>query len=385
MFNFIKKSILTTLLLSLLVSPVAQAQDVELSQKAANLKTVLMLQFDVSDILEDLKSDLLLNSNTCKQADRYQVLNAQQNIYNNLLNNFENINQQQRESLIQSYQDLEIEYQFLLTLDTLIKEGVSPESKNLHISRIQNKIPLSSVDQRVPQLYDSLFTQYEARVRLPDPQGDGFLEGEYTNCPTSWSAIKERANNIQNELAQISQEYDEFKQALASIRSTAKDTANPSNLKSIFIVNPIQAVKQGTIQSWQDLQIEIQQNKQQFFEIANKPDEVYQQILNQNQALLTNRTDVAGLLLGSNDITQISQVLSERSQQQLALQTKVNSYSANQVTASHFDYGIQALTNLSFQTPLIIQQNQSTFKKINEDGMLKLSKQIYDRQCVINP
>lgn len=383
MFSTLKKLIVVSLLVIIPIVSVS-AQSTSFQDKAANLGNFLLLQFDPTDILEDFKADLLLNDNTCKQLDTFQVLSSQGNIVDELLLNFESINQAERESLIFTYQNLEIENQFLNHIDILIENGFL-QGQSSHILKIKADLP-ADIQPNVDSLYPSLSTKYESRIRKPNPSKSGqFIEGDYLNCPSSWSSVKERTYKINDELEKISKEWDALKEAYRKLESATSDAVSPASLKSIFIDQPIEATVKSFEGTIQNLNREVQKNKKEFEQITTKPIDTYQQILKENQALIGNRNDIAGLLLSNKDITQITESITERSQIRALLDSKVQSYSANQITAQHFDYGLQANLNLVYKTPLLISYNKQVFKETNQEGILKYSKQVYDRQCVVNP
>lgn len=384
MFNTLKKYITVGLLVILVPTLTVQAQDISFQDKASNLGQFLLLQFDVTDILQDFQADLLLNDNTCKQLDRFAALNSQSQITNTLLNQFESLNESQRNNLIQNYQNLEIEFQFLDEIEVLIGEGFLP-GQQMHTFMIKQDIP-SNLHQNVDALYPSLADKYESRIRKPDPQNPGqFLEGDYLNCPNSWSSVKQRADNISNEVEKIGREWDALKKAFSSLGSTTKDAVSPANLKSIFIDKPVEVVGQSIQGTIQNFQREYTKNAKQLNQISNNPIQLYQQIQKENKNLIDNRSDIAGLILSNNNLTQITETLSDRAQINQLLTSKVQQYSVNQITAQHFDIGLQANLNLVNKTPLLISHNKEVFKQTNQEGLLKLSKQVYDRQCVVNP
>lgn len=360
------------------------AQDISFQEKMNNLGQFLLLQFDVTDILSDFESDLLLNDNTCKQLDRFAVLTAQSNLTDQILTEFETIDENERARLIQAYQDLEVEYQFLNEAEILIKEGFL-QGQASHKVAMKGKLP-SSIQARVEDLYSSLSTKYESRIRKPDPQQPtDFIEGDYLKCPTSWSSLKQRADKITLEVEKISKEWDSLKNAFQGLKGTAKDAVSPANLKSMFIEKPIDAISEGAQGSINNLKRAYVESKKQANDIFYKPASTYQQVLNENQMLLNNRTDIGGLLLGNTDITSVTEAVVQRNQINQLLSTKVQAYTINQVTTQHFDYGLQSNLNLAYTTPSIISYNQTIFKQTNQDGLLKASKQVYDRQCVVNP
>lgn len=385
MFSTIRQKVLVVgLLILMLPSHVVSAQSISFQEKLANLSQFLLLQFDVSDILTDFEADLLLNDNTCKQLDRFAVLTAQSNLTETILIEFESLTDTERQSLVQSYQDLEIEYQFLNQIETLIKEGFLPGQEKHKIS-IKGKLPVR-IQSRVDELYPNLATKYESRVRKPNPQKTGeFIEGDYLNCPTSWSSLKQRADNITLEVEKISKEWDALKKAFQGVKGTASDAVSPANLKSMFIDKPVGAVKKGTQDTINNFKRAYSDSTRQAQSLFYKPVSTYQQVLDENQSLLDNRSDIGSLLLGSTDITNITETVVKRNQIIQLLTTKVEAYTINQVTTQHFDYGLQSNLNLVYSTPLIIQHNQKVFKQRNQDGLLKASKQVYDRQCVVNP
>lgn len=384
MLRTLKILISLIILSAFFVGVSVNAQSVSFSEKAKNLGQVLLLQFDVTDILEDFKAELLINDNSCKQIDRFQILSSQSAIVDDLLLNFETIDNNQRQSMIQNYQSLEIELQFIKKLNILIKEGFQ-EGKSAHLKSIQNSLP-NSLNDQATSMYDALVNKYEDRVRVPDPENPSqYLEGIYSNCPTSWSSIKERAYSIEEEIQKISTEWENFKLAAQNLKGSTKDAVSPANLKSFFIEKPINGVKNSFQESLNDFQYEAQKNKKEFLSISSQPIQTYQQIRQENERILANRTDIAGLLLENKDITKLSQSLAEKAQIRQLLESKIQNYSINQITSQHYDLGIQSSLNLSFQTPLLVSYNKQVFKKTNEDGLLSLSKQVYERQCVINP
>jgi hypothetical protein len=384
MLRIIKPLISALVIVALFVGTTSNAQSTSLSQKAKNIGQVLLMQFDVTDILEDFKADLLINDNSCKQLDRFQILSAQSAIVDDLLLNFETITSDQRQVMIQNYQSLEVELEFVKNLNILIKNGFE-EGRSAHLKAVQNSLP-SDLSDEAASFYNSFALKYEDRVRVPDPSNpNAYLEGAYTNCPTSWSSIKERAFKIEQEVQKIGEEWNSLKSAATKFKNSSKDAISPSNLKNLLIEKPIQGVKKSFQSSLNDFKYEFQKNKKEFIAISSDPIQTYQQIRNENERILANRTDIAGLLLESQDITQISQSLAEKAQIRQLLESKVQNYATNQITSQHFDLGLQANFNLAFQTPLLVSYNKQVFKKTNEDGLLKLSKQVYDRQCVINP
>ncbi len=384
MLRTIKNTFIISLLVFLSVSPVTNAQSTSFEDKATNLGQYLLLQFDATDILEDFKTDLLLNENSCKQIDKFQVLSAQSDLADRLLLDFETLNEQERQSIINNYQTLEIEYQFLNNISSLIQNGFQ-DGQPQHIRQIKQDLP-QDLRPQVDSIYNSLAVKYEPRIQKPDPDNpDEFIEGDYLNCPTSWSSLKERAQNLQLEVQQISEEWESLKQAFQNLKKSSADAVSPANLKSIFVDKPINSISNSVQATIQNLKSEIQRNQKEFNSISTNPIQTYQKVLQENETLLTNRADIAGLLLGNSDITQVTQELSEKSQLRQLFQSKIEQHAINQITAQHFDLGIQNTLNIAYQTPLLVSYNKEVFTETNQEGLLNLSKQVYDRQCVVNP
>lgn len=380
MFNFIKKlTFISLVLLSFTTVSHAQATNLD---SVKNVGEVLLNQFDVSDLVEDFKVDLYFNTNACKEADRLNVLSAQDQITNNLLTNFNKINESQRNQLIIQYQSLEVELEFLRELNILIEDGFDSGIQN-HKSAIKSSLN-SKLHPLVESNYDQLHKKYENRVQVYDEQSKSYKAGLYSNCPNSWLSLKERVSNIQQEIAQIQKEWDSFKNSGKNLASTAKNTTSLSNLKSILVQTKDNALD-GVSNSWSSLKSELNKNKIEIIEVASKPIDTYQQLLKQNQQLLANRTDIASYILSGQDITQIASSIEKSSIFENLIIQKNNTYTANQLISTHFDTGVQQIINQSYQTPIIIANQKNIFKQANQDGLIKLTKQVYERQCRINP
>ena len=380
MFHTIKSLILSVLFVFLL-APVVHAQANNLDT-ISNIGRVLLFQFDITDIIEDFKVDVYLNTNACKQVDLLNIFSAQDDITNTLLNNYSQIDQTQRNQLVTRYQSLEIEIAFLKTIDVLIEDGYI-DGKNNHKNAVLSRIS-SNLTNLVDSLYESLHLKYEDRIRIFNTETQSFEEGYYINCPNSWRSLKLRAAKIQDQITQIQNEWDSLKQAFSNTAKTANRKASLSTLKDIVIKTKDNTV-QSASSSWQSLKSELGNSKQQILEMSARSDQLYTQALLENQNKIQNRTDISSLIMTGGDLTTITEQVLQINQFQELIRQKTNTYTTNQVISTHFDIGVQQLVNQSFLTPDIISQQYDIFKEANQDGLIKLTRHVYERQCRVNP
>lgn len=363
------------------MQPVVSAQSSNLDS-ITNLGRVLLYQFDISDLIEDFKIDIYYNHNTCKQVDRLNILSAQDEVVDYLLDNFNQIDQNQRLSLVNNYQLLEIELEFLKEINILIKDGFE-EGKQNHISAIKSNVN-ANLATLVDQSYERFHQKYEDRVRIYNSQTDRFEEGFYLNCPSSWLSLKNRAANIQNQISQIQNEWDALTTALSNTRKAAGQVGSLQTLKSI-VSDTRSNTSEAFSNSWDSLKSELNHNKSALIKLASQPQREYAEVLKQNQQKINNRTDIGGLIISGADLTTITDRVFQVSQFRSLINQKTIDYSTSQITSSHFDMGIQQLINQSYLSPKIISKQSTIFKEPNQDGLIKLTKHIYDRQCRVNP
>lgn len=379
MFSIIKKYSAILAIISLMILPTANAQS--LTEKGSNLVQFLGLQFDVSDILEDYKANLLLNDNTCKQTDRFAILDAQDQITNNLLQNYDQITSENQAELIEKYQVLEVELEFLREVDILTENQDFTSAQNLLKSRVKKNL-----NERFSSLVDNNFqailNKYENRYRIYDTKTDTYKEGTYLNCPTSWSSISARADKISQEVTKIQEEWEQLSNALDKVKKTSKKTFSPSNIKRLAIKSKDEIVK-GTSQSIQNLKSEAHQLRKEAYQIGVKPLKNYQQALSQNQSLLSNRNDIRSLLLSDKPITDITEEFNQRADLQQVFQTSIIQNTAIQVTLQHSDAGYYSIINNAYQSPAILEENLQIFQEEDGNGLLAKSKQVYNQQCSI--
>lgn len=379
MFSTIKKYIIGALLLVLLTQSTVQAQS--LGQKGSNIANFLGLQFDVSDILEDYKANLLLNDNTCKQTDRFAILDAQDQIVNNLLQNYDTITSERQVELINQYQLLEIELEFLKEIDILIENEDFSAASNLLISELKKNLP-SEFHPDIDTNFQSIASKYEDRYRIYDAKTDSFKEGTYLNCPTSWSSITKRVDSISSEVTKIQQEWEDIKEALDKLKNTSKKTFSPSNIKRLAIKTK-DTVVDGAETSLENLKREWNESRKEAYKLAVKPIETYQDTLQQNQSLISNRSDIRALLLSDKPITQITEQFNRQADLQSLIGDAVIKNTTLQITLQHSDAGYYSIVNNAYQTPNILQENAQIFQTEDQNGIIAKSKQVYSQQCSI--
>lgn len=379
MFSTIKKYTTFVILIVLLSQSTVQAQS--LTEQGSNIATFLGLQFDVSDILEDYKANLLLNDNTCKQTDRFAILDAQDQIVNSLLQNYDTISADQQAQLIRQYQLLEIELEFLREIDILIENEDFNSASNLLIRTLKKNLP-TSFHPTIDNNFQAIASKYEDRYRILDTKTGTFKEGTYVNCPTSWSSITKRVDSISSEVTKIQEEWTNIKEALNKLRKTSKNTFSPSNIKRLAIQTK-DAVVDGATGSFDNLKKEWNQSRKEAYQLAVKPIETYQQTLNRNQSLLINRNDIGALLLSNQPITKIAEQFNQQADIQNIMSDSVIKNTSLQITLQHSDAGYYSLVNNAYQTPNILQENSQIFQTEDQNGIIAKSKQVYNQQCSI--